>query len=187
LNREPPLLFRVIRPPLVLLRFVLNSGYALLFSWWLDKRLVDSSNREFAADIRKHLPFLFEQYGARILPNDREPPPSFDFALVTVVADDIVLRFFRDRGTVTVRASSTSAPDDSHELTTLLNVVDAAIKRRCFSHLLDVEPVLRSHMDDLRKAFSEGRYAYVKGQLSEVSQHDEVVRRQWEREINRRL
>ena len=133
MNREPPLLFRVIRPPLVLLRFVLNSGYALLFSWWLDKRLVDSGrNREFAADIRKHLPFLFEQYGARILPNDREPPPSFDFALVTVVADDIVLRFFRDRGTVTVRASSTSAPDDSHELTTLLNVVDAAIKRRWF-------------------------------------------------------
>lgn len=186
MNRQPSLLIRVLRPPLVAFRFVVDSGYALLFSWWLDKRLVNASNRGFAADIRKHLPFLFEQYGARILPNDQEPPPSFDFALVTILAGDLVLRFFRDRGTVTVRVSSTSAPDNSHELSTLLSVVDVGVERRHFSHLLDVAPVLRSHMGDLRQAFSVGRYAHVKEQLSEISQHDEVIRQQWEREINRR-
>jgi hypothetical protein len=52
---------------------------------------------------------------------------------------------------------------------------------------VDVEPVLRQHLAKLEGAFSDNRFPLVKEQLSVISRRDEVIRRQWERESNRRL
>jgi hypothetical protein len=185
MNRKPSLVVCLLRPPLVVLKFVVDRVYGILFAGWLDKLMVNRGNGEFLVDIRKYLPFLFHEYGARVLVNDREPPASFDFALVTLSVGDLILRFFRDRGTVTLRVSSIRAPNDSHELSTVLNLLDGNVERP--SHLLDIEPVLRAHMDDLRQAFSDTHYAYLKERLSEAAGYEGVVTRQWEREINCRL
>jgi hypothetical protein len=101
MGRKPSLLARcvvaVVRPPLLLLRFVVDSVYAALFAWWRDDLLIRKSNKEFLADIRRFLGFLFNECNAQILPNHRDPPAYFDWALVTISIDSIILKFLRDR------------------------------------------------------------------------------------------
>lgn len=187
MNRKPSLLARLLTGPFVVLHFVIDTIHAALFGWWLPDLQVKKANKHFLADIRGHLGFLFDEYNARILPNDPDPPAYFDWAKATISVKDLILEFYRDRGTVTVRVASSRAPKESYELPDLLNAAGEDIQRGPFSHLLDVEPVLRRHMDKIENAFSGEKFASVKEQISLLSEHDEGIRRQWESEINRRL
>jgi hypothetical protein len=187
MNRGPTLLARILRRPLVLVKFAVTTLYGIFFAWWLDKLIVRRSNKQFSADIRTYLAFLFERYRARVLPNDREPPPSFDWALVTVSINNVILQFFRDRGTVTVRVTPSASPYASYELLTLLNAMDMEVARRPFDHLIDIEPLLRRHIEDIQNAFSQENYPHISEQLASIARHDEAIRLQWERDLNRRL
>jgi hypothetical protein len=177
----------IVRPPLVVLRFVIEKSYSLVFGWWLDKRLVSRSNQRFGDDVRRHIAFLFDDYGARIIPNGPEPPASFDFALVTLSVGDLIFRFFRGRGDVTMNVASTRAPNDWHELSALLGVMDLGVQRRAFTDLADIGRILRLHMNEIRQALSPEHYRNTQRLLYEVYEHDHAVTRQWSAEINRRL
>jgi hypothetical protein len=177
----------IVRPPLLLLNFVLKKSYSLLFAWWLDKKLVNRSNRHFEDDIRRQLSFLFDDFHARVVLNEKEPPPSFDFALITLSAKDLMFQIFRDRGAITMRVSSPRIPNDWHEVSSVLNVMDVGVERQTFSNLHDLERIVQPHMKELRAAFSEACYPEVKLRLSDVYAYDRAVTRQWETEINRRL
>ncbi len=139
----------IVKPPLEVLAFLLRKAYALLFAWWLDNRLVKREREKFVADIHRCLGFLFQEYGAHIIPNEHEAPPSFDFVIATLVAGDLFLRFFRGRGDISVMVSSLRTPSEWHELSTLLSAMGTGVPRQGFSHLLDVERVLRPHMNHL--------------------------------------
>jgi hypothetical protein len=65
----------IVRPPLIVLRFVVEKAYSALFGWWFDDRVVKKNHDALLADIHKHLGFLFEDFGAQIIPNDRETHP----------------------------------------------------------------------------------------------------------------
>jgi hypothetical protein len=174
-------------PPARVLGFVLRTMHSVLFRWWLDKRLVKKSNEKFAHEIREELPFLFSEYGAEVIPNDREPRASFDFAYVTVSVAGLILRFCRGLGTTSIDVSSARNSDKSHDLSSVLNLIDGEVRRQSYSCLLEVEPLLRSHMKELIAAFSERNYDNVNRRLSDVYAHDRAATRQWEAEINRRL
>jgi len=181
------LIVGIIRPPLVVLRFVMEKTYKIFFGWWLDELLVNRENEKFAEEIREHLYFLFESYGAKVIPNEQQPPALFDFASVTILVGKIVLRFDRGHGDVTVSVASVGSPRDWHELSTLLSVMDVGVQRQAFSGLDGVGRILRSHMNDIERALSSDHYFAVKERLSDIDAHDRAVRRQWETEINRRF
>jgi hypothetical protein len=179
----------IVRPPLIVLRFIFSSIHSLLFAWWLDARLVKRSNERFAKEITENLQFLFTYYNARIIPNDREPPPSFDFAMVTIATSDLLFRFLRGRGDLGVHVAPQRAPNDWHELSLVLSVIDVreGFERRSVYWLSDVARWLTLYIDRIEKAFSESRYPETKQRLDDVYRYDRAVTRRWETEINRKL
>lgn len=191
MNRPPNpfvrALIAVTTPPVRALGYVLWALYWILFGWWLDKRLVRRRDEKLAAEIREALSFLFSDYGAIIIPNDRETPASNDFAAATVSVADLILRFYWGLGTLSIDVSSARNPKELHDLPSVLNLIDSAVARQQYSSVLEVEPVLRPHMRELIAAFSEDSYAEINRRLSDVYARDRVVTRQWEDEINRKL
>ena len=69
--------------------------------FWLTRKKHED---RLVRDVQSHLSFLFRDYGARIIANDRTmlPPPAFDYAFVTVALDDVFFRLCRGRGEVYV-------------------------------------------------------------------------------------
>jgi len=181
------LIIFVVRPPLVLIGVVVKAIYYLFFGWWLDPKLTKRDHDQFLSDIHKWLGFLFSDYGATVIPNDKEPPLLFDFALVTLAVGDLIFRIFRDRGSFTLRVASSKSPNEFHEFSTLLSAMDSGIKRQGFSHLMDIERILKPHMKELMDAFTEQRYPQIKDELLGIYARDRVITKQWETEINRRL
>src|SRR5271156_1218125 len=81
-RRPPTLRSRIViaslRPPLLVLGFVIGNLYKLCFGW-LDKRMARRNQQRFATDLRTYLAFLFSEHGATIVPNEGVPfPPSSD-------------------------------------------------------------------------------------------------------------
>lgn len=106
------LVIAIIRPPLLVIGFVVGHLYDLCFGW-LDKRLARQHEQRFAEDIRANLSFLFSEHAAEIIPNEGTPfPPPFDGAYVTVAVGNLLLRFVRGRGDFSVEVASSFAPQD---------------------------------------------------------------------------
>jgi hypothetical protein len=108
--RRPSLWVRIVitilRPPLLVLGFVVGNLYKFCFGW-LDKRMARQNEQRFAEDVRTHLPRLFSEHGAKVIPNEGVPfPPSFDGAYVTVAVGNLRLRFVRGRGDFSVKVAS---------------------------------------------------------------------------------
>jgi hypothetical protein len=189
-GRRPNLIIRLLRPPLVLLRFVLENGYGLLFGRWLDKRLARKDERRLARDIKESLWFLFSEFGARIVPNEGvKGPPPFDYAVVTVSTADLSFKFVRGRGELDVYVGPQRLPKTRHELSLVLSLVGSpeGLTRQPLYRLPNVERLLRPHMGLLREAFSEARYPDLEKRLLEVYDNDRLVTRRMEDRINRRL
>jgi hypothetical protein len=177
----------ILRPPLVGLRFVFTSIHTLLFAWWLDPLLVKRSNERFAQEIKDNLQFLFTDHRAEVIPNDREPPAAFDFAMLTIAVGDLLFRFLKGRGDMGVHVAPRRAPNEWHELSLVFSVIDTSVARQSSYRVPDVARWLKLHMGPLQEAFSESRYPETKDRLSEVYGYDRAVTRQRETEINRRL
>ena len=163
--RRPPLwlqiLIAVLRPPLLLLGFILGNLYKLCFGWY-DKRLARQHERRFADDIRRCLPFLFSEHAAKVIPNEGVPfPPSFDGAYVTVAVGDLRLRFIRGRGDFSVRVASAFAPNDWEDFRLVANGIgqwDMSNQGPRYYTLETFEPVLRSRLERLQETLAKDRF-----------------------------
>jgi len=92
---------------------LVGRAYALVFGWWLDNLLARHADKRLAQDIRKHLVLLFNDHAAQIFPNDQgeyRDRRTFDYAVATIVTEDIHLRFFRVRGEFSADISSPCLP-----------------------------------------------------------------------------
>jgi hypothetical protein len=178
-------IYPIIRPPLVALRYVLSKAYDLLFAWWLDKRLVGRSNRRFAADIRKNVPFLFAEYGAEVVPNDREPPPVLDLATVTISTDKLRFSFNRDRGSVQVAIAPAHSPHDWQDLSAILKVIESP--EAGSSRLTMIARALRREMPRLELALSEARFQETRNLVGDIYNERLRIIERRERAIDRRL
>jgi hypothetical protein len=161
--------------------------YFLFFGWWLDPKMVRKLHEDLVHDVQIWLGFLFTDYGARIIPNVEEPPPLFDYALVTLSVGELAFRIFRGRETVRLSVAAPPSTSDFHEFSTVLSAMDSGVDRQGFNHLIDVERVLKPHMKDLIEAFSPRRYPQIKDRLKEIYNRDRMITKQLETEINRRL
>jgi hypothetical protein len=177
-----------LRPPVLLIGLLARPLYRPMFSR-SDERLATEHEEKLLTDLHTLLPFLFNEMDGRTVPGDRANfPPPFDYAVVTIDVSDLFLRFTRGRDHLAVQVAPKSSPNNFHELSTVLNSLEiCALKRGTISGLHQAGALLRTHMDALIQAFSEDQYPLTRARLHETYAHDEVIRRQQETEINRRL
>jgi hypothetical protein len=179
----------VIRPPLLILGFVLKP-VGLLFGL-LDRPIARRNERQLRLDIAEAMPFLFAEFGGRIVPNEGVPsPPSFDYAFVTVAIDNLVIRFCRGRGELDLRVGSKTRFRDLHELGLVLGFLDTQghHERWGIMNLRDAAQLLKQHMDLLMRALGGNSVDEDLAQrLGEVAASDRIAIRQAEWEINKRL
>ncbi|MGH9647307.1 MAG: hypothetical protein ACRD4E_10865 [Bryobacteraceae bacterium] len=145
---------------------------------------------KLAAEIHDALPFLFNVQRGRIVPNLGVPfPPSFDYAFVTLSVDDILVRFCRGRGELCVRIASSETPDEWHEVSLLLKLIEKKenFERTGVLDLRDASRLMESQMDRLKEAFVERPGNDLKQRLAAVYADDRVKTKELEWEINQRV
>lgn len=181
LLREPPLALGVV------VAGVMIGVHKVLFSWWLDKRLVRRNDRILSQRIRENLEFLFRDHGARLVPNERETQPYFDWAQATVVTGDLRFNFTRDRGTIFANVAPEDAPKDWQELSAVLTAItvgDAAEQEIEFSRLPTIARELEPRMALLKTALSADQFEKTKAAVSNIRKRRQIqARLRLEREI----
>lgn len=179
-----------VRPPLVALRFLFNVMFSVP-SDWLDKRLYRRNRERFEQEVRDALPFLFSEFQAQVVPDGAElDTPPFDYTSVTVALDDLIFRFWRGRGELSVLVAPVFAPSDQHDLSLVLSWItgDGEIAREHYLDLWHVRRVLEPNLSAIKGLFSLSRFQDLKRRLdSEIYSADRVAIKAWEAEINRRL
>jgi hypothetical protein len=190
-NRETERwLVAIVRPPLLLARFVLRPLSKLFFGG-VSRHLAKKHERQLAQDIHDALPFLFTEHKGSIVLNEAVPfPPSFDYAFVTVGLGDLFLRFSRGRGELGVHVAPAFARSDWHELSLVLSAISGQgdIQRQEFCDLWDVSHALESKIRALIRFFSPRQFGDLKQRLEdEVYKPEKISIREWQTEINRRL
>jgi hypothetical protein len=154
------------------LSLALMGLYRLLVGWWADPRLTRESERQFAEDIRQHLPFLFTEYGGQIVPNRGVRfPPGFDYAFVTIAFGRSLLRFGRGRGEFRVDIAPRWAADDWQDWKNaedVLRVVDRSEDSELppMRNLNQAEQVLRVELPRLQEATSNEQWDLVKRKVN---------------------
>jgi len=155
------ILIGILRPPLLAIGFIFGNLYKLCFGWY-GKRLARRYEQRFADDVRTFLPFLFSEYGAKVIPNEGVPfPPSFDGAYVTVAVGNLLLRFIRGRGDFSVRVASAFAPNDWEGFRLVADGIgqwDVTQTGPLYYTLETFEPILRSRLERLQEALSKKRF-----------------------------
>jgi hypothetical protein len=138
---------------------VIGTIYSFTFSW-LDRRVARQNQRQFEEDIRTNLAFLFNEYGAKVVPNEGVRfPPGFDGAFVTLGLGVVLLRFSRGRGDFDVKVSSVFAAGRWEDFRLIAEGVSewnlsATPKDHQYS-LESFGPLLRKHLPDLEQSMSE--------------------------------
>ncbi len=191
MNRDANrLLGTLLRPPLVVLRWLLGTGFSVPFGM-LDRRIAGKHQERLLRDVKDTLPFLFAEWNGRPIPNDGVPfPPAFDYAFVSISLDDVLLRFSRGRGELGVGLAPTFAPSSWHDLSLVIGALgaDGEIERKAFPDLGEVSRVLEPNIKAVIELFSLARFESLKTRLDdEVYSQDRVAIRAWEIEINRKL
>jgi len=122
----------------------------------LDPLVSKKNDERLANEVKQHLPFLFREKRARIVPNDDyRVERVFDLSVVTVAIEDFWIRFIRVRGEFNVEVSSPQPPHRWEDLSgalenaalregATLNGVVATRPSRAYSSFADVERLLRN-------------------------------------------
>ena len=111
-------------PPLRVLGFVVGGVFSLLYKPFY-RRHVAERQEQLEDDVKERLSFLFGEHNARITQNtEARNLEGLDASLVTVAVDGLLLRFIRWREVFQVHVASERAPNDWHELSSVLSVID---------------------------------------------------------------
>src|SRR5438132_4660716 len=83
-----------IRPVLLVCGAVISSVYNVLFAWWLDNWTFKGRQTRFERYIQKEYPWIFEKYGAQIVPMKRYRRVN-DYVIATVAVGELLFKFVR--------------------------------------------------------------------------------------------
>jgi hypothetical protein len=100
----------VLRPIILMFGLVIGGAYKLIFGWWLDERSDGKLEDNFKKDLRAKVPALFSEFNGKFVPNDRKYPRAFDYVVVSISVQGMVLRFIRGRGEFTVDVAPEASP-----------------------------------------------------------------------------
>jgi len=178
-----------VKPPLEAIRFVVKPIYSLVFGW-LDRKMARDQQNRFANEIRMELPFLFNELGGRIIPNEGVRfPPGFDYAIVTIELRDLFFRFIRGRGDLDVYVAPGNVPKEWHDVLLVIRTMEDPddMRHASFIFLRDVAVVLKKKMPLIQMAFSGARFSVTRAHLAKHYKYAKTVAKQLENEINRSL
>lgn len=162
MKREPRWI-SIIRPPVLVIGFVLKILYAGLLGWWLDRLLSRIGDKRLAEEVKQNVPLLFdEKVGGRILPCETRLPRSFNLAVATISTPDFLIQFTRARGELSVRLASTKPPHTWEDLCVVLRNSEFQERKTssgivtnrsycAYYSLADVERLLMMHWPSVQK------------------------------------
>jgi len=104
----------LIRPVLLLCGALISSMYNVLFAWWLDDWTFKGRQTRFEQAIQKDYSWLFEKYGARIVPMKRYRQ-VLDYVVADVALGELLLKFVKGNGEFHVNIAPAHAPDDWYD------------------------------------------------------------------------
>src|ERR1700756_1413485 len=120
-------LIAVLTPPARAIGFVLGNVYSLLFGWYDKRRRAENQNL-LEQEVRDRMSFLAERK-PRIVPNtEARNLRGLNASLVTIAVEGLLLRFIRWREVFQVHVASERMPNDWHELSLVLSLIDPAEK-----------------------------------------------------------
>jgi len=140
-------------------------------------------------EVQERFWFLFGERGGQIVANkDTGQLSKLKSTVVTVAVDGLLFRFVHWRDNRQVHVASERLPDEWHELSAILDVMEPdKVRRHSVIFFQDAIALLRDHMDRIKEAFSPDRYPQVKQQLEHAYRYEMAVTRQVQNEINRGL
>jgi hypothetical protein len=162
--------------------------YNRLF-WWLD---ILSQRRENAAltdDIEANLYFLYSRGEIVKEPWLKTAVHPFDYAVVKITYNNVCFSITRGQEQLNVLVSPRHNPRDTHDFYIVAAALDATDMRELkpYKYLSDLAELLRPRMNALNDAFSESRYSEFSEKLSCIDRELDVMRRQAEWDLNRRI
>ncbi len=163
-KRNEKLLIAVIRPPLLLLGFVVKTIYLTVIGWWLDPWLQRKQHRALLDDVERNLYFIVSQATAITSPSEVLP---FDYASVEIVWENLFLVVTRGREELNLSIAPNHARDELSQLGPTI----AALENRHFSErdaiysLAEAAALLRPRLQFLNAAFSPQEYARTKTRI----------------------
>ena len=172
-------LIAVSTPPARAIGFVVGGVFSLLYGPFY-RRHVAERQEQLEDEVKYQLASLFRGHNARIPKNtEARNLCGLDASLVTVAVDELLLRFIRWREVFQVHVTSERLPNDWHELSEVLSVIDPAetVRPGAIRDFTDFSRSLRPNMARLKEAFSPERYPQLEKQLSEVRAFARVVTR----------
>jgi hypothetical protein len=145
--------FPIIFPAVVLFNFIDKHFFAEYFA----KRRLDKRESRFASEIRERVPCLFIDFGAQRVPNIEPTPLVFDFAVVTLKVDTMLIRFVRGRMDLEVDVAPAGKPGAWRESSTVAKHSDFSVnadRKVDYYGLKDFGQFFRSNFDVLRYEIS---------------------------------
>jgi len=147
----------IVRPILKCVATVTTPVYRGLFGWF-DDRMYSKLQRNLEHDIVGNLPWLLEIEQAKVVRNTSKYPKAFDYAIVTMAAGTLLLRFVRGRGEFRVDVAPQHAPDDWQELAEAIASIDESKTTPHYYRFKDLNLLLKAHWNELKYALSEAQY-----------------------------
>ena len=144
-----------------------------IWNSWTQRRTYSEKLRDaFAAEIQQRATNLFTSYGATIVPNTEEYPQSFDYAVVTVSVDDMLLRFVRGRMDFRVDVSPVNKPGAWREIGVVVksasNTSNALIRKTDYYGLNDFTKFFHSNYDTLQSEIKNPNWAASRSWLTPI-------------------
>jgi hypothetical protein len=149
----------LIRPVIVACDVLIRSFYKLCFSWWLDGWMSGGLQRRLANDIRVDFSWLFEKYGAQIVPTGKYRQ-VLDYAVVTVQVEDLLFKFTRGHDEFIISVAPEHAPHDLYPFQEALDLSGAGTFRNVSNATVvrDFRELFEANFGHLRTFFSKEKY-----------------------------
>ena len=180
---------QILGPPVRMLAYVVGLPFSPLLAFY-NKRWARRELSRLEQEIHDQISFLFSDYNAQTIPAvETKRLEAVDWPTVTMRIPGLLLKFVRWQGELQIYLTPEQTPDDWTELSMLLNVIDVPekIDRRPDYKMSEAAGWLKSNLGRISAAFSGDQYADLKERLADVHKRDQLVARQWQTEINRRL
>ncbi len=149
-----------VRPLLLLFGALLSSFYNALFSWWLDDWTFKGRQSRFEREIQRDYSWLFEKYGARIVPQ-KPYRQVLDYAQANVGVDNLIIQFVRGRREYHVNLAPAHAPHDWYDFGEAIDLVSESkgdSTGRTFYRMATFRPLFEANIDRLKHFFSPQQY-----------------------------
>jgi hypothetical protein len=160
-NRETrTFLHFILYPVIIVCGFVLSSLYKGLFGWWLDGWMSKGSWRRLEKNLRKDYPFLFEKYGATVVPW-KPHRQVMDYVDVTVAVGTMLLTFTKGMGNFHVSVAPAHARLDYYGFTEAINLAresELEADLSTYYRMSDFPRLFEANIDCLNHFFSKESY-----------------------------